>query len=256
MKTFFAVAVMAALSLSNAGVAAFAQDSKFSLTLRFDAAADSGRATQESRIPMPPPICKPCLFYGGDVYQNDPNSAAFADEDTLLVSDTSTYGSVIIPAGKSATIEGLFFQMSSGDAEFDAKTASYDIREGVSEGNGGTSLASGSGPAHVALYGRGQFPDYTVAVAVNPPLTLGAGQYWFNVTPQCTNSGDSNCSSIAFFVYNTTQETNNVRGNAQPAGQIFFNSTFFGYNWANWCDPQLGQNAQACARLSFGIIGK
>ena len=55
------------------------------------------------------------------------------------------------------------------------------------------------------------------------------------------------------YMSNTTQKTNSVNGSAQPAGQLFLNSAFFGFTWANWCDSALGQTAQQCAYGSFGL---
>jgi hypothetical protein len=252
MKTTMVVGLAASLFLAS--IVAVAQDSKPSLTMRPNEARQSMRAATEQNAPTSPQYCKRIIFYGGDTNDNDPNAQGFADSDTVSIPDTNTYGTVIIPAGHTITVTGLFFQMFTG-GEFDAPTSSYDIRQGVSEGNGGTSIASGSGTTYYALDGGGVFPQYAVAVQVNPPVQLPAGQYWFNVTPQCLNNNDPNCNA-GYYVNNTTQETHNVHGNAQPPNEIFFNSSYFGFNWANWCDPGLGQNSKQCARLSFGICGK
>ena len=80
---------------------------------------------------------------------------------------------------------GILFNVQA-DAAFDPLTASYDVRTGVSEGNGGTSLASGTGPAVVTATGRNflGLNEYTVSVSWSTPVTLTAGTYWFNATPQ------------------------------------------------------------------------
>lgn len=96
---------------------------------------------------------------------------------------------------------------------------------------------------------------YFTTVDLTVPLTVTPGKrYWFNLSPQCTDSGDPNCDE-QFFVNNTTQETDGLHANAQPAGQMFFNSAYFGYTWVNWCDSVFGLNAQQCARASFGLMG-
>ena len=206
--------------------------------------------------PNPPSLCHPCLFYGGDINTGDLNAAGMSDENTLLIPNSSTYGAVDIPAGTTATVYGILFNVQA-DAAFDPLTASYDIRTGVTEGNGGTSLASGSGPAVVQATGRNflGLNEYTIAVSWSTPVTLTSGTYWFNVTPNCTNTLDGSCYVFRQFVSNTTSLTNNVRGAWQPIHQMFLNSPFFGFTWANWCDSSLGFNAIQCAGLSFGLRG-
>jgi hypothetical protein len=252
-KMLFAITLMAIFT-----VAAMAQSP--SLTASTHPGAAHVSSSQKAAFPVPPPICHPCLFYGGDNNVNDPNTDGFADGNTLLVPDTETLGAVIVPAGKQVVVEGLLFNiiptLSSGNV-FDPKTATWEIRTGVSEGNGGTLVASGSGNINVQPTGRDPFGfiESTVAVKVTPPVTLTANTYWINVNPQCTNSANANCSSLQYYVDNTTQETNNVRGYLQPAHQMFLNSAFFGFTWANWCDSALGVPSGACDRLSFGVIG-
>jgi hypothetical protein len=92
-------------------------------------------------------------------------------------------------------------------------------------------------------------------VDVSPPQVLAPGTYWFSVQPQCTNTLDGSCSVGRIFVSNSTSGTNNVAGFAQPVNQMFFNSAFFGFTYANWCDPALGFNTRQCGILSFGLGG-
>ena len=211
---------------------------------------------QDSLAPNPPAACRPCLFYGGDLNPNDPNASGLSDENTLLVmGGGSTYGAVNIPPGNTATVQGVLFNVQAS-AAFDPRTASYDIRTGVSEDNAGTSIASGTTGMHVAATGRTLFGvvEYTVTVQF-PALTLAAGEYWFNVTPTCSNELDGSCSVLRQFASNTTQLTNNFRGSWQPIREMFVNSSYFGYNWVNWCDAGAGLNQNQCAGLSFGLLG-
>ncbi len=206
----------------------------------------------------PPPICNPCLFYGGDINPSDPNAQGFVDENTLLIPLTETLGAVIVPAGEQAVVKGLLFNVVPLVDDFDPKTATWEIRTGLSEGNGGTQIASGSGNASIVPTGRIAFGlnEYTVSVAVSPALKLTPGTYWVNVTPQCTNSGDEECSGDeGYYLDNTTQGTNNVRGHLQPLHEMYLNSAYFGYTYTNWCDSSLGQNQEQCAAGSFGAIG-
>jgi hypothetical protein len=206
---------------------------------------------------IPPALCRPCLFYGGDLDLSSFNAAGLSDENTLLIPGSSTYGNFNVIPSVTLTITGILINVQA-DANFDPLTASYDIRSGVTEGSGGTSLASGTANATVATTGRNflGLNEYTVAVNLATPLLLGPGGYWFNVTPNCTNGAtDGSCSVGRFFVSNTTSETNNVNGGRQTAHEMFLNSSFFGFTWANWCDSSLGLNSNQCAGLSYGIMG-
>ncbi|MGA2695813.1 MAG: hypothetical protein ABSE92_07110 [Terriglobales bacterium] len=219
------------------------------------AIAASGQIDSRRHRPIPPPICDPCLFYGGDITPVDPNADAFADENTLLFSYTETLGAVTVPYGHQAIIHGVLFNVLATLNDFNPKTATWEIRTGVSSGNGGTQLGYGSGQANITPTGRQAFGynEYTIAVAVNPPITLDAGTYWFNVTPQCTDSGDENCNTEQFYASNTTHGTNNVQGELQPLHSMYLESPILAFPYENWC--QTGLNSYQCAALSFGVIG-
>lgn len=203
----------------------------------------------------PPALCNPCLFYAGDYDQTDPNSTAFPDENTFVYDNVKTYGAVTIPQEHSALLYGLLFQIQfDGTVKLDPDEATWEIRYGVSEGNGGTPIASGQSVPHLQQTGRGgNGPECSLAVKVSPPVTLNGGTYWFNVTPQCVKG--KICDSNQYGVSNTTLETNNFRGAIQPGGKMYINSqsASYPYTWENLCNFT---NPQTCARLSFGLIGK
>jgi len=211
---------------------------------------------QKNGTVVPPPSCNPCLFYGGDFNPTDANADGFSDENTLLVNGSSTYGAVSIPSGPNASVTGILVNVLA-TAAFDPFTATYDMRQGVSEGNGGTEVSSGSGSIAVAATGRTAFGyyEYTVTVTFSS-VTLVPGEYWFNVTPQCTNTLDGSCTVFRQFASNTTQETNAVNGGWQPDNEIFLNSAYFGETYANWCDSAFGLNTEQCDWLSFGLVGE
>jgi hypothetical protein len=250
--TLFAFAFVAALSLP-----ALATDSNKPAPSIHRAGDDSIVVTPSSSdINSPPELCSPCLFYGGDIDTTSPNAVGMSDENTLLISGAASYGSVVIPEGVTAKVYGIVFNVQA-DAAFDPLSASYDIRTGVSEGNGGTSIASGSGPILVQPTGRNflGLNEYTIAVSWTTLVTLTPGQYWFNVEPQCLNTLDGSCSVFRQFVSNTTSRANAVHPDWQPPHEMFLNSAFFGLSWANWCDPELGFNSKQCAHMSFGLRG-
>jgi hypothetical protein len=252
--TLSAVALLIALSLT--AVAANTKKPASSQHLKGDP-SEILRAPKYNPNSVPPSLCSPCLFYAGDLNPNDPNAAGMSDENTLLIlGGSSTYGAVNIPTGVTATVYGILYNVQAS-AAFDPLVATYDIRTGVSEGNGGTSIASGTGTAVVQPTGRNflGLNEYTVAVSWSTPVTLTSGEYWFNATPECVNTLDGSCNVFRQFFSNTTQGANDIHGNWQPVHELYLNSEFFGFTWANWCDSSLGFNADQCGYGSFGLRG-
>lgn len=247
--TLLAAALVLALTLSAAAAAKKPAPSQH--------LAGSDVASKLAGPGVPPTLCDPCLFYGGDLNVSSLNAAGFSNENTLLIlGGSSTYASFTL-TGVSANITGIVFNVQA-DTNFDPQTATYDVRTGVTDGNGGTSIASGSSSISVAATGRNfiGLNEYTVAVQLSTPLLIGPGEYWFNLTPACTNgSQDGSCSVGRIFLSNTTSRTNNVNGGAQVQGQLFLNSSFFGFTYTNWCDSSLGLNTNQCAGASFGLMG-
>jgi hypothetical protein len=195
-------------------------------------------------------------MYGGDLNPSDANAAGMSDENTLLIlGGSSTYSELSIPSGTTVTVKGLLFNIQAS-AAFDPLNASYDIRTGVSEGDGGTSIASGTTDIEVAATGNNflGLNEYSVVV-VFPSLTLSAGNYWVNVTPTCTNTLDGSCSVFRQFVSNTTERTNALHESWQPEHEMFLNSSYFGFTWSNWCDSSLGFNPSQCGYMSYGVLG-
>ncbi len=203
----------------------------------------------------PPAMCSPCIFYSGDLNTSDGQAEGFGDENTLLVTGASTYAEFTVQPGGTAKVTGILFNMI-GDANFDPNTATYDIRSGVTTGNGGTEIASGSANIAVATTGRVfvGYTEYTVLVTLPAAQTLSAGEYWFNITPQCTNGAvDGSCYVGNLYVSNTTQETNNVNGHDMAPYSLFINSSYFNYDYTNWCD--LGLTNGQCRFASWGLVG-
>lgn len=245
--TLFAAALVVALTLSAA-----AAQKKPSQHLAGNANVQGSAAIQ-----VPPPACDPCAFYGGDFDPSSPNATGLSSENTLLIPGSSTYGNFNVPTGFTLTVTGVLFNLQA-DANFDPIQASYDIRQGVTEGSGGTELATATVNATVASTGRSflGLQEYTVAVNLTAPLVLGPGNYWFNVTPECLNGAtDGSCSVGRMFVSNVTGRTNSIHGAAESNHEMFLNSSYFGFTWANWCDSSLGLNGQQCNGLSFGVMG-
>jgi hypothetical protein len=126
--------------------------------------------------------------------------------------------------------------------------ADWEIRIGVSEGNAGTLIASGTTNAPTVMpTGRCGFGlcEYMVEVTglnVLLPMLPSGQHYWLNVTPGGNGSGRS---------FNTTTSGANCVGSpCGNDGNSFFNSTYFGAffdHTSNWCD--------GCNDFSNGVIG-
>jgi hypothetical protein len=68
------------------------------------------------------------------------------------------------------------------------------------------------------------------------------------------NTLDGSCNVFRQFVSNSNLG-NQIHGNWQPVHQMYLNSAFFGFDFANWCDSALGFNTIQCAGMSFGLRG-
>lgn len=208
----------------------------------------------------PPPICKPCLFYSGDLSPDDPSSTSFISENALSAY-AETYGEIHVPGNHSVLIEGILFQtiMKNGD-KLDPKAALYKIRSNIFD-NGGTLVSEGGGPAYVEPTGRELNGDleYTVAVRVNPPVQLDGGRYpgtdyWFTLAPYCTNQQDPVCKTVSYAVSNTESQTNSYHLSAGVVLGTVFYWPSFDYLYTQCFED--GYSGQQCVLISFGLMGR
>jgi len=164
-----------------------------------------------------------CSFYAGDLDLNDPNQNGLANENDAVVGG-SPYGAATFQNFDWAggTVTGLATNNLSG---LNPATAYWEIRSGVSEGNGGTLIASGTGATSNVATGRADFGflEYTNFVG-NLSVNLGAGTYWMAVVPQ--DPGNANRS------FNGNTDGLNQVGTYTP-GNAFFDSAFFGATFTN-----------------------
>lgn len=158
----------------------------------------------------------PVLWYNGDWNSVD----GVANERNTLSPDAAIYDNFIVPA-PGWRITAVFSNNVSNLPSIAG--ADWEIRSGISPGNGGTLIASGTGvPASWTPTGRSQFGfnEYQVFVG-GLNLTLAPGEYWLMVRPVGTGSNRSWVT--------TTSGANGV--NALIDGDAFFNSSYFGMNF-------------------------
>lgn len=206
------------------------------------AEASSGHVNQVKSF-APPAACNPCLYYSGDFDPNDANANALANEVDAIVTTGSSQYTPVTP-NVTWQVSGLFVNTLSG---LTPTNATWEIRTGVSEGNGGTLVASGSTAVTQTPTGRSAFgfTEYTDSIGLSPAVVLNAGTtYWINVTPVCAA-----CASRAFESNVPPGTAANHVGPANVLDQSFWNSAFFGVNFTN------SNNGGVFHLFSFGVVG-
>jgi hypothetical protein len=204
--------------------------------------ASGSSATKSANSFAPPTACSPCLYYSGDFNPADPNADGLANEVDAIVPDAHVYTPVT--PNSQWMVSGLLINTLSSIVP---TSATWQIRTGVSEGNGGTLVASGSGAVTQTATGRSAFGfnEYTDSVAISPAVTLAFGTtYWINVTPVCAA-----CAGRAFQSNVPPATAANHVGPSNVLNTSFFNSSFFGFNFTN------ANNLGPFPLFSFGVSG-
>jgi hypothetical protein len=184
------------------------------------------------------------LWYNGDLDQRDALVNQTGPADGIV------YDNFIVPVGQSYTITGAFSNNAMYiDPTGSTLTAYWEIRSGVSAGNGGTLLASGDGTDTTTNTGLSfNFGGQSIPVYKNEvdglSVTLGAGTYWLAVAPD-VHSQDS------YIV--TTSGANAIGSPPGNDGNSFFSSTFFSQSFVPTSDPSL--EGPGTWDYSMGIIG-
>jgi hypothetical protein len=161
----------------------------------------------------------------------------------------------MVPHG-TFTLHGICFNTTTNfpiPLTLDPLSGTFEIRKGVTTGNGGTLIAAGSGKVTATRTGRtlNGSPEYSIRVFIAPPVIIGGPvTIWVNASPQCTDTLNTTCSSEQFYVDNSTG-AGSVHGTAQPVGMIFYNSPTATFQ--NWCTIPPVTTAE-CALLSFGLF--
>lgn len=206
----------------------------------------------------PPHACTlfkqhPCVYYGGDLNLADPEADGVSNENDLFIANSFSYIEVAPPI--SFTVSGSFSNNLSTYGVIDPKTATWNYRTGVSEGNGGTSLCGGDSAALFTATGRNLdgYNEYELLTATT--CSVPKGDVWFNVTPNCTNASDPDCTSDPRYFESDTDGLNSINGqygvNSNNGMGPTFESEFFGVNWESWCTDE----GIACGdTLSSGVL--
>ncbi len=188
----------------------------------------------------------PCLFYAGDFDPNNPNADGLYNENDAL-DFGSPYGAAtyenFVVSGAGWNVTGLY---TNNLSKLAPASGYWEIREGVSEGNRGMLIGSGTAsggnftqtPSGRIGFG---FTEYTdLASGLN--LYLAPGTYWLAVVPQDTENVNHSYNSNTFGI--------NQVGSSYLNEQ-FFNAGFLGANFTN----ANNEGPNTFQAFSAGVVG-
>jgi hypothetical protein len=216
-------------SVSRAALLALALTAAFAFTTT--AFALSPYASSVPGAPSTPGsngILPGSLWYNGDL--NHVNGLANERDDGIGFGNYAhVFDDFNVPTGQTWTVNGVYSNNYMDYVESGGTTTAveWSIRQGITNGNGGTLIASGTaGPGNFTVqfhsFGDFGFIEYTVQ-AQNLAVTLTPGTYFLNVTPVGNGHGRSFESDTSGADCVGTPCGNN--------GNAFFDSNFFGANY-------------------------
>jgi len=211
---------------------------------------------QNAQQPTPPPYCKPCLFYGGDFDPSGPNPNILSNSFTAR-SRSAVYVPFYVPTGQTWTIGGVFSNNMSNISVLDPPELGWTISSGISAGNPGTVIASGTSPATLTPTGRTWqiYTEYTALArfAAGKAVTLTAGVYWMTAVPVCTGS---ECGSFGGFWLSDVEDVPapNHKG-TQPKDDSLFLWNGGGYFFAPTGGSTGVCQGNGCDKFSVGLLG-
>jgi hypothetical protein len=172
----------------------------------------------------------PCLFYAGDFDPNNDNSVGLSNESDAHVFGNpygaATYQNFNV-SGAGWNVTGLY---TNNLSSLNPATGYWEIRQGLSDGNGGTLLASGTGAVTqtpTGRFGLGLAEYNDLVSGLN--LTLTPGLYWMAVVPQDPNGPGRSYNTNTFGLNQVGSELSNEQfWNSPFAGTYFTNQGFQG----------------------------
>lgn len=159
------------------------------------------------------------LFYGGDFDGRN----GLANERNTVVSDARVYDNFMVNVGWFVS---NLFSNNLVVEPLNPQQAYWEIRSGVSQGNGGVLVASGISGVTKAATGRAGFglTEYTFKTTGDLGLGLAPGMYWYTVVPIGSGQGRS-------FMSTTSGANRITKNNDWGDGMTYFDSPFFGFNF-------------------------
>ena len=163
-------------------------------------------------------------FYGGQFDPFNQFANALANENTATVGG-DPYGAAVYQnfyAESNITVTGLF---TNNLSTFAPESGYWEIRSGVSEGNGGTLIASGTGSVTNTATGRSFLGDkeYTNIVS-GLSVDLPTNQYWFAMVPVCSTCQGEAFNTNTFGLFSIGKSDLNQEYFTTPGGPFFTNA--------------------------------
>ena len=164
--------------------------------------------------------------------------------NTQSVPVSNVYDDFIVPVGQNWNVTGVFSNNSISN--FTPTQAEWEIRSGVSVGNGGTVVASGTNAATLTAVSGNIF---TVAVS-GLNVSLSAGTYWLTVAPV----GVLNTTDQSFLMQ--TSGANAVGLPAGNDGNAFWNGPSIGENFVSTAGPSFPNIPDFSMGVSGTVAGQ
>ena len=177
--------------------------------------ATAGGEGTPTPTPTPPPAG--ALWYNGDF---DGVDGLTNEQDTFADGYSRIYDDFNVPDAEGWDVNSVF---SNNLASTNISSATFEIRQGVSDGNPGTLIASGTTVTpEVTPTGRSGFGFIEFMVQVNGlSIHLDPGDYFLNVTPVDNLDGGRSFNS-------TTSGANCIGTPCGDNANSFLDSTLFG----------------------------
>ncbi len=171
--------------------------------------------------------CGGIIFYGGDFDPNNGNADGLANENDAIIGGTP-YGAATYQNFTMNTADGIAALFTNNLSGLNPSSGYWEIRSGLSEGNGGTLIASGTESGDNFTHtptGRSGFgyTEYTDQIQ-NLWINLPAGTYWFAVVPNDPSNANRSFNSNTFGLNAIGSQTSNLQ---------YFSAPAFGANFTN-----------------------
>jgi hypothetical protein len=198
------------------------------------------------------------LWYSGDFNAKNSKANGVANEKDILVSKSVVSVPFQVPKGKTWNVSGMFGVVLSPENILDPARADWSIAKGVSAGNGGTVIASGTSHATANFLNctRGVELYCSGILVKGLHVTLKAGKYWLTVVPYCTNPSD--CGSQTFFLADEEDDPHplNHVGPKNILDASYVTSKQFNFFYTPTWSPSGPCNGLGCDMFSAGVLGK
>jgi hypothetical protein len=230
----------------------------FCFLLAMCALAAAQENLPKSQAPKPPSFCKPCLWYAGDFNPNNSKANAISNERDITVNQSAVYVPFTVPKGKIWRVTGAFGIVLATVDVIDPAQADWSFSKGVSTGNAGKLIKSGTSAATFKTLGcNGGIEIHCLGILVKGlKVTLKAGRYWLTVVPYCTNQNDSQCGSARYFLADVEDNPPlNHFGPKDVLDASYFTAQSFGFFFAPTWGPSGVCVGLGCDMFSAGLLG-